>query len=301
MTNTPIIVVEGPDGAGKTTLINELFPTWNQVHRGPLANPFKTYVEDICYVDKLQVPLVLDRFFYSELVYGPLVRAGSKLTWAHCRMLERLLLAHEVVVVFALPPFETCQANYLKNHENEYMTDKTKFLQLYNGYKKLIEQHQHTLARVPVFVYDYTTMALDEGLKTAILNKQAPWNSGPGVGCFRSGVTLLVGDRCSHDRYGSFPFVDDTGCSLWLAQRLEEWGVPEKQLYWVNAFVAGRVTDFSFVGKLAPRQVIALGLNASMELQRQGVRHQTVVHPQHHKRFAAGKQYPLFDFLKGAS
>jgi hypothetical protein len=99
-----LIIVEGPDGAGKTTLVTELgLAAWREGYGSVLVNPKRaprqdTLVEyavglDFYRPDGRRV-LILDRSWLSEDVYGPLWRDGGGLhptvrtylnAWAHAR------------------------------------------------------------------------------------------------------------------------------------------------------------------------------------------------------------------------
>jgi len=70
------IVVEGMDGAGKTTLIEQLsndFPQFQVITR-PQGRSFNDWwPEELDRLAGEPIP-IYDRFFYSELVYGPILR-----------------------------------------------------------------------------------------------------------------------------------------------------------------------------------------------------------------------------------
>lgn len=71
-----LVVVEGPDGAGKTTLSFELLKEFESLeyHRNHLGPEQKL---DSWWIEILNDPcrhVIVDRFFYSELVYGPILR-----------------------------------------------------------------------------------------------------------------------------------------------------------------------------------------------------------------------------------
>lgn len=74
------VVVEGPDGCGKSTLIEQLmtveFPDlfyYVKNKKGPEAN-FAEFWPGELEVEQRDVVPLHDRFFYSELVYGPVLR-----------------------------------------------------------------------------------------------------------------------------------------------------------------------------------------------------------------------------------
>lgn len=139
----------------------------------------------------------------------------------------------------------------------------------------------------------------------AALSARGWANPGPGAGAFRPGVTLLVGERPGVARSGELkhrlPFVTFTrsGCALWLTEQLEVAGVPESDLYWINAYDAlGIPTSSDFVSALEPNLIVALGDLAERWCRAAELTHVAVPHPQYWKRFRAREDYPLLGILK---
>jgi hypothetical protein len=74
------IILEGPDGSGKTTLREQLIEMFPQLivmpsfkdSRGKLSYP--EWLKKQMFMDKEIGILLYDRFYYSELVYGPILR-----------------------------------------------------------------------------------------------------------------------------------------------------------------------------------------------------------------------------------
>ena len=90
-----IIIVEGPDGAGKSTMIEDLkrqylmragqTPESVQVwHAGPFPQDSNPWTEYVVPLSRLQVTrgylVLIDRWHLGELVYGPLLRGQSRLS-----------------------------------------------------------------------------------------------------------------------------------------------------------------------------------------------------------------------------
>jgi hypothetical protein len=69
------IIVEGMDGAGKTTLVDKLAKQFDLVTiTRPKGRPLgEWWAEELERPEDAPVP-IHDRFFYSELVYGPVLR-----------------------------------------------------------------------------------------------------------------------------------------------------------------------------------------------------------------------------------
>lgn len=102
------IIVEGPDGAGKTTFVRELaLELWRQERGTVLINPKRSPVQPVLleYIGGLEFyrpgagrDLILDRCWYSDDVYGPIWR-GFGLTFGERSALEEW--AHKMGAVIA--------------------------------------------------------------------------------------------------------------------------------------------------------------------------------------------------------
>jgi len=97
-----IIIVEGPDGAGKTTRIDQLLASHpGSVYRH-FSNPktdeeafgyWKVYAQNITNCDPTKLT-VFDRSWYSDVVYGPIFRDRVEMDLVHVEMLESLVITH---------------------------------------------------------------------------------------------------------------------------------------------------------------------------------------------------------------
>lgn len=72
------IIVEGMDGTGKTYLIDRLTDRFNQLYRvintkGPDQN-FDVWWPEQLDIEKSEAVPIHDRFYYSELIYGTVLR-----------------------------------------------------------------------------------------------------------------------------------------------------------------------------------------------------------------------------------
>ncbi|MER7467884.1 hypothetical protein [Streptomyces sp. NPDC097981] len=93
------VVLEGSDGAGKSTLARQLEAYGFTAIHSPRTPDVVSLVGR--YTELLAKPgwLILDRCFISELVYGPLYRNGSRITWAQALELVELVNARRGVFV----------------------------------------------------------------------------------------------------------------------------------------------------------------------------------------------------------
>lgn len=114
-----IFVVEGPDGTGKTTLINAIREKLiadvegnhiTTLHFGaPKMNPFIEYTNAlnkwlIKNIDKPNHFLLIDRFHIGERVYGTTLRAKSLMTFEQLKAIDDLLDTFDAVKIFAITP-----------------------------------------------------------------------------------------------------------------------------------------------------------------------------------------------------
>ncbi len=101
-----LIIIEGADKTGKTTLAKEITERYGYRyhHFGPPGpNPAEEYAE---FLINLKEPVVCDRFFYGEMVYGPLLRGKSLMTTRQINMIEQMCLAHNAYLIHAEPKLD---------------------------------------------------------------------------------------------------------------------------------------------------------------------------------------------------
>ena len=88
-----MIIVEGIDGVGKTTLVDYLVTQGMKKHHfGYDEKNLDLITKYMRLLDKDTSSLVLDRSFISEMVYGPVLRGGSKID---LEAYTKLLLAYK--------------------------------------------------------------------------------------------------------------------------------------------------------------------------------------------------------------
>lgn len=165
------IIIEGPDGAGKTRLAKELLTYLGSISAGlgykhlgqrfdlDAINFFLWHSEEILAAAK--EPTLLDRSFHSERVYGKVMRNGEdRLGDLGFSNLSQLAHSCSIPVIYCLPPWEVVRENWLEKRkekwnpetrQGDYVDAEEKARSIYFEYTKL--SHRDTGRH---FVYDYT-------------------------------------------------------------------------------------------------------------------------------------------------
>jgi thymidylate kinase len=294
-----IVILEGPDGGGKTTAAVKLAKRLNArlVHCGPFLGVkrglARLYVEAMLPALLGYQSVVLDRAWPSEPIYAEHVRHKlPRLDHAARRMLDRIALRCGAVVVKCLPPIETCLASYRERRTTEYPPGEAALRAIHAAYRET------EITQLPVIKLDRTKDTIDE-LKLP----QVPPHPLDAISAGRLDARIvLVGETLSalRDRDPLFqaPFVafDRAGCSAWLTDALDAAAIGEQDLLWLNADTP-RLTELL---KAYPRTTVcALGRVAHEALVKARVEHVLFTHPQAAKRFSGCRLYPLIDYIRG--
>lgn len=307
-----VTIFEGPDGGGKTTLIETMERMMGRrEHAKPVRVNHGPYIGELSVANRYLASMItgrgdlmhpiMDRSWISEAIYGPLMRGENRISVAQRRALERFALGCGAITVLCLPSYEACRDAYLKRRPVEYLPDESMLRQVYDKFAEIPILDDQP---VPSFLYNYER----EDSRVLYLDmlyeiRSEYKNHGPGVGLFMKGTTLVIGEQLSTMTAAApYPWIswDQRGCVGWLSEQLEEWGVSERDLYWINALDhRGReIRPSGWLEQLSPKRVIALGQIASAWASK----HQALLrnsklhdypHPQHWKRFHHNEPYML--------
>lgn len=309
---TRLIILEGIDGAGKSTLASQLKsvlmpgvpddPDVRVVHHGPHLQVRKglarLYVESMLPALHGDAHIILDRSWLSEAPYGLVYRETDRLGWAQRRMLERIAMRCETLVIYCDPGWEAVRTTYLKRKGEEYVQSLDKLQAIYANYGKAI-----AACELPVFTYDYTKHTWAD-VEAGLANRTTAHAQETETAGNALAQVLVVGESYAQltdaDPLYQKPFCafSGTGCSLWLTQQLGSGGIPERQLLWCNSDHLDHV-DMTPAGYYV-KHVVALGTVAGTRCRehfRDTLPVHEVVHPQAWKRFK-DTPYPLVPLLK---
>lgn len=193
------IIVEGIDGAGKTTYINNLIknnPDMNYeiVHcTRHTPNDFDYFYTILC----SNKNIIFDRFMYGQFIYQAV--EDRKLSIRELLELEDLIAEHGFEVIYVYSDIEACLINCKKDSEDCYYTYDylkeldTKFRNFFDSTSTIEVTYYHN-------VYDYknedatNTSELTEEQKTEIV-KNFDYSSLPKVVLVDFDETLFVGAK----------------------------------------------------------------------------------------------------------
>jgi thymidylate kinase len=303
VTSRKLTIFEGPDGAGKSTAAQEfaLKTGAKYVHFGPLNLVDKglgrMYIEAMLPALLGYQDVVFDRCWLSEIPYGEAFRGGkNRLPHSYVRMLERVAMRCQTVVVLCQPSWETVVGNY-KNRKGLEMLENEDQLQL------VYDLYLETRTSLPWVRYDYTTHPNFDPVALAMnrLRSEAHPLTVASAGTLHPEVIIVgesAAERKEHDNWHQYPFVSFShqGCSAWLTDQIEAAGVPEDKILWANADQdLTFLTDSRYIGK----KFITLGSEAYQKLQAgYALKSRRVPHPQSWKRFNHNEPYPLIEHLR---
>ena len=152
-----IIIIEGIDGAGKTMLANKLrdqtgYMILHRSHKTD-ADPNRVFDEYMQVIESGK-NCIMDRAWYSEMVYGPVMRDASLINYPQMYALEKALAKRGAIVIHCTGSLKSLWKRCMERGE-DYLVDPDKYRDIYNGYETLMNEVPHL---VPVVQYEYTGM-----------------------------------------------------------------------------------------------------------------------------------------------
>ena len=149
-----IIIIEGPDGSGKTTLAKKLAKQtgYELIH---MSNPKTAEEKNRMFHDYMDMikhnrNLILDRCWYSEMVYGPIMRGDSAISYPSMYVLEEALTKRGALLIYCT---DSCEKLWVRatTRGEDYITDYAKFSAICDGFSELMSIPH----LIPVVKYGY--------------------------------------------------------------------------------------------------------------------------------------------------
>lgn len=282
-----IIVLEGPDGCGKSTLAHQLDEELTkQGHdtvvlkfgQPTLECPFEEYEKTLYPHIEAGKTIICDRLHLGERVYGPLLRGhdrlGNDAAWRH---VELFLAAHNALVVFPTTPYSE-----LKQRLQRRGDDLISLEQLPNIVSCYEDVLEHTMLNI-LFVYLRPDDQVMKVLST--IRNRPTYDTSPStyIGRPNSVDLLICGEQRSDlpdPEFWSAFIPRPKSSGFYLLECLPD------PLWRFTGLVNSCEEDvFHRWHTLGEPPVIALGRNASRALVQQAVPHSIVPHPQYVRRF----------------
>ena len=149
-----IIIVEGPDRGGKSTLAQQLARQtgWPVEHRSKTENEEEKarMMGEYVQIARSNRNVILDRCWYSEMVYGKVMRGQAYIDYPQMYALERLLASHGAIIIYCTGPKAPLWKRCTSRGE-DYITSRDNFNAICDAYNELMSCPHY----VPVVEYEY--------------------------------------------------------------------------------------------------------------------------------------------------
>jgi hypothetical protein len=154
-----VLIFEGPDGAGKSTLAEAVAARLDYavVHHGPYpevtegADLFDRYLDSMMPAIRGRCGVVLDRCWISEIPYGLAFRDGRDRLGTTLRArLEALAWVVDARIVLCLPPWRHVLANFEMRKGKEYLPDAARLRTVYDWYLDKMDADPEDVSALPV-------------------------------------------------------------------------------------------------------------------------------------------------------
>ena len=305
-----LIIVEGPDGAGKTGwAVRYAHETRSlYVHMGPFKGVSQEalgrfYAEAMMPAVLGTSDVVMDRCWLSEQPYGRAFRGGQDRVGVETRrLLERLALRCRTNVVLALPPIEVVRENFLRRHQRgeEMLLAVSQLNVVYAWYRENLLLRPRETTALPVIHYDYTTAPLEASRLEYVERGTRPHHISWATAGNSDARFVLVVDRDTgyhdHDTLYQWPNGSLSGgdASRWFARELESHGIGEEMLMWVDPKVPNPILREAVHGD---RLVVALGPRSRAKLAEAGIEFTSFPHPRTWRHHRSSEPHPIIAFV----
>lgn len=280
MTPNTVMILEGPDGSGKTTLARRICddpPKYVYRHEGPPPpgrDQLHYYGSTLLEALRMKRPRIFDRLHLGEYVYGPVCRNRDLLTRQGVRLMKRLIRAHDVKCWLVMPSLERVLEHWEARRGKEYVRNRAQMLEIYYRYAGLVGYYP---------TYDPFT----EPYEKLWINEVHPVFSkvGEAIGNPRARF-LVVGEQSNTEL--DLPFFSLGNSSRYLNLALDEAGFRERDLAFTNAITKkDKYRDLAAIRQDLPNFCIAIALGrfAAKACRVYNLPHIQIMHPSCNNRF----------------
>ena len=330
-----IIVLDGPDAVGKTTIAKEFmrkFPNTKYIHNGyrwkDKIFDYHTAVMKLASKWAMTHNVIIDRWWPSEACYASVYRNTS--AWPlQGRFHERLALKYGVIYLLCLPDQNTvdrhtemkkvrnemyeniedlCNLYYKLYYGDLNHKDKGNYIDkliLSGGVKDIPYYIPYTIERWGAHLDTFLDLVMHvatEMRDTQFQDALSPFEHNV-LGHPKFAKYMFVGDRVNPKYRDIFwPFFEYGNSSLYFTEALNDLWIKERDYMWTNAYDKDGKIDLKYAELAKERgiNIIALGKNALNALKQKRIEpYEIMRHPSHYKRFNGSKNHAIVEDLKG--
>jgi hypothetical protein len=164
-----MIIVEGPDGAGKSTLVKELQELFPDLLLGERGVEDRDKLWEVTRPDTYRAisealtserPHIWDRLFWSEFAYWRLTSRECQFTGRDERVIPDLIATIGAPVIWCMPPFDVVKQNVMQEHQMEGVIRHIE--SIYELYQGMSKNHVLMPRGLNVVGYDYTSIGAND-------------------------------------------------------------------------------------------------------------------------------------------
>jgi hypothetical protein len=294
-----MIIIEGPDAAGKSTLVEYI----KKNSKLELIKPFYPKQDQLKYY--LLSPsnyssCWLERYYISELVYPQFKPNRAKMQPWHQYIIEAGLMPFAPTIIYVRPSKDTIKENILSRGDDYIYPDDV---------DKMVECYDRTIdnSYLPVFNYDYKTEDPSKFINYIVshyiwrLEKAKKLQKFLSSGnYYEEGSVMFIGDMPSNQSIGNGfirAFISNTGSSEFLHKCLFDAGVyPSEQMPYFtnwNKWEDNNKLNLQSIQEeidiIKPKKIVCFG----KEIKNMLGTGEVIEHPAYIKRFKS-KDYSLY-------
>lgn len=286
-----VVILEGPDGGGKTTLARRLVEEHGFIykHEGPPpagVDLMEYYKTSLYTAIKDYRNTVFDRHYLGETVYGPIARGVDRVGREGLKLFERLHDSRDVRQWICLPELGASMRNYsVKTKEkDDYLKNTLKFQDVWQNYLTHLNPVLGDILETDWARYDYERPDMYEDFINRINDQRHILPDGM-IGS-PTARYLFIGDTANHKTI-DLPFFALNGSSGYFNEALRLADLEEKDIAVANAFSPDGKKRYpmDFVSSLLELEKVILLGNKAHEWFGNCFNRASILHPSYMKRF----------------